>query len=110
MSLKPVLIGYQTVRVSSSADEVAKGRRALADYAAKEGFSLADILIERDASRPRSALVALIDLVRRSDVAAVAVPTSLDLGRLPRVQRLTQERFEREAGVRVIIVDSGSSR
>jgi hypothetical protein len=99
------MVGYQQVRVSSSPDDVARGRRALVDYAAREGFALADVLVERDANRPCSALVALIDLVRGSDVAAVAVPTPLDLGRLPRVQRLTRERLEREGGVRVIVVE-----
>jgi hypothetical protein len=104
-AVKPVLVGYQVVRVSSSMDEVARGRRALADYAAREGFSLGDVLVERDVNRPCSALVALIDLVRGSDVGVVAVPTPLDLGRLPRVQRLTRERLEREAGVRVVVVE-----
>ncbi len=29
-----------------------------------------------------------------------------DLGRLPRVQRLTRDRLEREAGVRVLVAES----
>jgi hypothetical protein len=103
-AVRPVLVGYQVVRVSSSVDELTRGRRLLAEYAAKEGFSLGDVLVERDVNRPCSALVALIGLVRGSDIG-VAVPTPLDLGRLPRVQRLMRERLEREAGVRVVVVE-----
>jgi hypothetical protein len=101
--VKPIMVGYQQVRVSSSPEDVARGRELLADYAARESFSLGDILVERDVNRPCSALVALIELVRRSDVAVVATP--FDLGRLPRVQRLTRERLEREGGVRVVVVE-----
>jgi hypothetical protein len=45
-------------------------------------------------------------MARRYNRVAIAVPTISDLGRLPRVQRLTRERLEREAGVRVLIVEA----
>ena len=102
--MKPILFGYQTVRVSSSAAEVAKGREALAAFAIREGFALAEVFVERDVDRPCSALAALICAARRSNVAAVAVPTSADLGKLPRVRWLMRYRLEREAGVRVLVV------
>jgi hypothetical protein len=102
--VKPILFGYQTVRVSTPAEEVAKGREELVAFALREGFALAEVFVERDIDRPSSALTALIFAARRSEVAAVAVPTTNDLGRLPRVRWLMRYRLEREAGVRVLVV------
>jgi hypothetical protein len=103
---KPILVGYQTVRLNTSARDVARGRRQLANFAAREGFALAGIFMERDANRPCSALVALIETARRGGVSAIAVPTPADLGSMARVQRLTRERLERETGLRVLIVET----
>jgi hypothetical protein len=102
--VKPILFGYQTVRASTPAEEVAKGREELVAFALREGFALGEVFVERDINRPSSALTALIFAARRSEVAAVAVPTTNDLGRLPRVRWLMRYRLEREAGVRVLVV------
>jgi len=104
--VKPILFGYQTVRSSTPAEAVAKGREELAAFAIREGFALGEVFVERDVDRPCSALAALIAAARRSPVAAVAVPTTDDLGRLPRVRWLMRYRLEREAGVRVLVVRS----
>jgi|tagenome__1003787_1003787.scaffolds.fasta_scaffold20899755_3 hypothetical protein len=105
-NVKPILFGYQTVRVSTPAGAVFRGREALADFAHREGFALGEVFVERDVDRPCSALTALICAARRSNVMAVAVPTTADLGKLPRVRWLMQHRLEREAGVRVLVVQS----
>jgi hypothetical protein len=102
--VKPILFGYQTVRVSTPAEEVAKGREELVAFALREGFALGEVFVERDINRPSSALTALIFAARRAEVAAVAVPTANDLGRLPRVRWLMRYRLEREAGVQVLVV------
>ena len=102
--MKPVLYGYQTARAGTPAFEIDRGREALAAFAQREGFALGEIFVERDANHPSSALTALISAARRSGVAAVAVPTDEDLGRLPRVRRLMRTRLEREAGVQVLVV------
>jgi hypothetical protein len=102
---KPILFGYQTVRLSTTPTEIAEGRRSLRQFAAQEGFALAEIFVEQDINRPCSALVALIESAVRTRVAAIAVPTPSDLGRLPRVQGLTRARLEREAGVPVLVVE-----
>jgi hypothetical protein len=103
--VKPVLFGYQCVRLGTPPDQVVRGRRLLAEYAAREGFALAEVYVDDDVNRPDSALVALIAAATRGGVAAVAVPTLEDLGRLPRVRRLWRERLQREAGVRVLVVE-----
>ena len=102
--MKPILFGYQTVRLSTTPEEVARGREALAAFAIREGFALGEVFVERDVDRPCSAFAALILAARRSGVEAVAVPTTADLGRLPRVRWLMRYRLEREAGVRVLVV------
>jgi hypothetical protein len=77
----------------------------LAEFTAREGFALTQVFVEQEPNRPCSALVALIEAVRRGGIAAVAVPTLEDLGRLPRVRRLMRDRLQREAGVRVLVVE-----
>jgi hypothetical protein len=104
----PVLLGYLNLRVDAPRGAVARGQRALARYAAKEGFALGTVFVEQDLNRPLAALAALIEVAQRDDVHVVAVPTSKDLGSLPRVQQLTRQMLEREAGVRVLIVDPAS--
>jgi hypothetical protein len=102
---KPILVGYQTIRIDTSSDDVARGRQLLAEFAAREGFALTEIYVERDPNRPCSALTALIEAARRDSIAAVAVPTLDDLGRLPRVRRIMRDRLQRDAGVRVLVVE-----
>jgi hypothetical protein len=106
--MKPVMFGYQRVRASGSAQELARGREALVAFAFREGFALGEVFVEQDLDRPCSALAAMIASARRSGVVAVAVPTAADLGRLPRVQWLMRNRLEREAGVRVLVVPQAS--
>ena len=43
--MKPVLFGYQRVRASASAEEVAKGRDALVAFAFREGFALGEVFV-----------------------------------------------------------------
>jgi hypothetical protein len=102
--MKPLLFGYQQVRLDAPRDAAARGQRLLANFAAREGFALGGVFVERDVNRPCSALVALIDAARRCGATAVAVPTAEDLGRLPRVRHLMRRRLEREAGCRVLVV------
>ena len=101
---KPLLIGYQTIRLNTAIEDVANGHRLLAMFAAQEGYALGTVFEERNANRPCSALVSLIEMARRGGVSAVAAPRAEDLGLLPRVQELTRKRVEREGGIRVLIV------
>jgi hypothetical protein len=104
--VEPVLFGYLTVRVGAPRGAIANGERSLARYAQREGFTLGTIFVERDVNRPMSALASLIEAAKREDVQAVAVPSPVDLGLLPRVQQLTRQLLEREAGVRVLVVEA----
>jgi citrate lyase beta subunit len=107
--VKPLLFGYQRAALGSSPDEIENGRRILTAFAAAEGYALGEIFLEHDVNKPLSALAALIDAARRTEVTAVVVPTLADLGRLPRVRVELAKRLQREAGVRVLTAQSMSA-
>jgi hypothetical protein len=102
---RPVLLCYQTTRLATDLDDVARKRGALMRLAKSKGFVLGQIFDENDVNRPCAALVSLIAEARSSQVRVIAVPTVEDLGLLPHVQRVTRQRIEREAGVRVLVAD-----
>jgi hypothetical protein len=108
--LRPLLFGYQTVRLTTTPAEAEAGRRTLAQFAVREGFALAEIFVERDPNHPCSALVALIELVRRHPGSIIAAPTADDFGRLPRVRQIMRTRLERESGARVLIIHAQTPR
>ncbi|MCD5313561.1 hypothetical protein [Kineosporia babensis] len=102
---RPMLFGYQTVRPDSSDDEVTNGRRLLVAYAALEGYTLGEIFLEWTPGTSFSALSALVVTAERCRVRTVAVPSALDLGRLPRVQELVRRKLE-SGGLTVLVLQS----
>ena len=102
---RPVLFGYQSVRLNAPEDALARGERSLKGYAEREGYSLGTIFVEQDPDRPLSALNALMDAARREGVKAVAVPTPLDLGQVARVRHLTRRKLQNEGQLRVLVVE-----
>jgi hypothetical protein len=105
VTVGPILLGYMCVRLDAPSNAAARGQTVLARYAEREGFALGTVFVERDVNRPLSALAALIETAKREDITVVAVPTPTDLGLLPRVQWLTCRMLQREAGIRVLVVD-----
>lgn len=103
--MKPLLLGYQRIRITASDAEVARGRAALVSFSNREGYALAEIFAEADENRPYSALTAMIEACRRIEVAAVAVPSLGDLGLNAAAQVELRERLQRETGVPVLIVE-----
>jgi hypothetical protein len=109
MNTKPILYGYQAVRLDTARAEEAAGLAALRAFAQAEGYALSTIFVERDVNRPCSALAALIAVAcTHEEQVFVAVPRMSDLGRLPRVQALTSQRIERESGARVLLAQAVS--
>jgi len=103
--MKPILLGYQTVHIDTSAYQVRTARRELAAFAQREGYALTDVFLESAEENSFAALTAVIESARNPEVAAIAVPTSTDLGPMPRAQQETRQRLERESGVPVMVVD-----
>lgn len=102
--MKPLLFGYQAVRLGTTRAQLVAGRDALVAFARAEGYALGEVFVEHDVNRPTSALVALIAASQAGEVKAIAVPSLSDLGRIPRVQQMTRRRLEREAAVPVLVV------
>jgi hypothetical protein len=101
---KPLLFGYLRLRITDANERAARARRLLADFAEREGFTLAEVYVEADENRPCSALAQLIHSVRRWDGAAVAVPELDDLGGTEQARREMRVRLRREAGVPVLVL------
>jgi hypothetical protein len=102
---RPTMVGYQTLRLDSSADAAENGRRLLAAYAEAEGYALATVFTEVLIEGRMSAYEALVAAIETGDVAAVAVPTLDDLGRMPRIREYLRGRLEK-LGVRVLVAQS----
>src|SRR5262245_30869707 len=106
VSMKPVLFGYQRARAGIESVDVINGRRVLAAFAEREGFTLGEINEETDPGRPSSALSALVAALPRLGVGAVAVPTLWDLGRTSWTVVAARHILER-AGARLLVVETG---
>jgi hypothetical protein len=99
---KRVLLGYQSVRLSSTPEEVENDRRVLVAFAQRRGYQLGLIYTEMVAAGELSAFERLLAAVRQGDVAAVGVPTEADLGRMPRIRHWLRFRIE-ETGVPLLV-------
>lgn len=104
VSVKPVLFGYLRLRVTATSGEETRGRRELAAFAQREGFSLAQVFVDANENRPHAALCRLIHVARQCDGAAVAVPHLGHLGSGPQARQEMRRRLERESSARLLIV------
>jgi hypothetical protein len=105
MNAKPLMLGYQSLRLDSSPDAAENGRRILAAYAQREGFALGVIFTDVAYGR-MAAFEALLNAVRAGGVAAVGVPTRDDLSPMPRMREAMRLRLENVGGVPVVVVQA----
>jgi hypothetical protein len=104
--VRPVLLGYQRVRIGMPRTEVARRLRLLVDFAEREGYALAEVFVDDSADRPLCAFHALINQARRDhEVSAVAVATGDDLSPNPFARRELWVRPERETRVPVHVIE-----
>jgi hypothetical protein len=101
---KPLLFGYLRLRITDASERAPRARRLLAEFADREGYTLAEVYVEADENRPCSALSELIHAVRRWDGAAIAVPELGDLGSNEDVRRELRTRLRRETGVPLLVL------
>lgn len=106
MAPRPMLFGYQRVRLMTPANEVIKARRAIAAHADKIGYSLGEIFVDADENRPYGALVMLVKAARRRGVQLVVVPSLHHLGHTPAAQSMIRRRLVEEVGLRVVVLES----
>jgi hypothetical protein len=91
--MKPTLLGYLAV---ATADALAQGRASLAEYAAKEGFTLAEVYV--DLTGQDAAFYQLLQQIQVGEASAVVVPDLghlAHLGCLAEADRRTASRFVR---------------
>lgn len=89
-------------------------RRALVKAAEKQRYVIAGHFVDNDPHRPFCGLMALVVEARKAakagkPVEVVLVPSRTHLGVTARVQTVVAQRLEREAKVRVVLLDSLNS-
>lgn len=78
-------------------------RKALGDYAEREGYVLAEVFTERGESGS-SAFASLMDALYLSEQPIVIVPSMCHFAHLPGLQSALKERIEQETGALVIVI------
>ena len=104
MAPRPLLFGYQRVRLMTPVADVVKARRALIEFASREGFALGEIFVDADENRPYAALNALIATARRREVNVILIPSLDHLGHDPSAQGAMRRRLAEEVGLRVVVL------
>jgi hypothetical protein len=99
----PLLLGYHMVRLGAASAAEETAAKVLTRYAAREGYALGTVYVERDYNRPCTALAAVITSAPLVGAAGIVVHTAMDLGSSEPVQHATRARLEREAGVPVLV-------
>jgi hypothetical protein len=78
-------------------------RKALDEYAEREGYMLAEVFTDREESGS-SAFAALMDALYLSKHPIVIVPSMCHFAHLPGLRSAMKERIEVETGARVVVV------
>lgn len=78
-------------------------RKALGEYAEREGYALAEVFTERDESGS-SAFASLMDALYLSERPIVIVPSMGHFAHLPGLQSALKERIEQETGAVVFVI------
>jgi hypothetical protein len=105
MTIRPLLFGYVRTYVADTRTVLPRVRRQMNTYAEREGFTFAELFVERDQGGT-SAFAGLVDLVKLHPGSAVAV---LSLGHFAKLETLQQAMCEligTETGARVIVLNS----
>jgi hypothetical protein len=97
------LLGYLRVGPLVSAAEIERLRRALADYARQEGFTLLRTFVDNSPMHT-AALAELIDALRSGEAAYVLMPSLRHLAHFPGVQLAMKDLLESQTGAWVLVL------
>lgn len=101
--MRPLIYAYMRLTGSDEPESGdASAHRELADYAAREGFTLDQVFTE-GIWQAESAFAALLNALRRHEVRDVLVPSLWHFSRLPGLQDAMRVHIERETGARLWI-------
>jgi DNA invertase Pin-like site-specific DNA recombinase len=107
-SLRPLAFGYGRLSATDRPEVADRLVSEMHAYADREGLTLADVyldLLDPPADHPhRSGFCALMDALRRHDAAAVIIPTTTHLSRLPDSYAARRTIIEAEAGGRLHVI------
>jgi hypothetical protein len=108
MTTLPMLFGYVRLREPSGARHLPELREQIQRYAAQEGYSLADVLVEHSPGGT-SAFADLLELLKRFPASRAVVPSHAHLAELPTLRRALVDLFERETGNSLLVLPSEPS-
>ncbi|TDU06620.1 resolvase-like protein [Streptomyces sp. 846.5] len=102
--MRPAIFGYlRVVSNDERDDEAERAKHELAEYAAREGFTLDQVFTEY-IRRSESAFEAMLDALKRHDVKDIIVPSLWHFARLPGLQGAMRQHIEQETGARIWVV------
>ena len=73
MTVRPLIYGYLRVWTDTCEQDAARTERELTDYAQREGFTVAEIFIERP-YLPVPAFTGLIQAIARTETKDIVIP------------------------------------
>ena len=71
--MRPLIYGYLRVWTDTTAQDAARTQRELTDYAEREGFTVAEIFVERP-YLPVPAFSGLIQAIARTETKDIVIP------------------------------------
>jgi DNA invertase Pin-like site-specific DNA recombinase len=102
--MRPAIYGYMRVATDENGtEETAQIKRELAEYASREGFTLEEVFTE-NARCSESAFHVMLDVLKRTDVKNVIVPSLRHFARLPGLQEAMKQHIETETGARIWVL------
>jgi len=101
--------GYIRLPVGASEQSTQDLRSDLTDYAERQGYTLAEVFAEQEASGS-SAFAALIDALKRSRTSIVVVPSLCHFAHLPGLRTAMRDLIEQETGARVVVTTESARK
>jgi hypothetical protein len=102
-NMRPLALGYFRVSDGAPEEQVKRFRDDVAAYAAREGFTLAEVYNDHYESQT-SGFSALVDALERGEARYVIVPAPHHFARSPGIQFAFKEMLERKTGSCVVVM------
>lgn len=102
--MRPAIYGYmRVVSDDITGEDTARIKCELAEYAAREGFTLEDVFTE-NVRCSELAFCTMLDALKRTETKNVIVPSLWHFARLPGLQDAMRQHIEQETGARIWVV------
>ena len=102
--MQPAMYGYLRLPSDDETDDdTERGKRELAEYAAREGFQLDQVFTET-VTCSESAFDAMLARIQRTDVKNVIVPSLWHFARLPGLHDAMRRHVEQATEARIWVV------